>query len=51
MYALKPEVKPTVTALSAKNSRELVGLGKKAAEKLPQITEVIQGIIWTPPKI
>ena len=43
MYDLELEVKPAATALSAESSGELTGLGTKVAEKLPSITEVMQG--------
>jgi len=44
MYDLTLEVKPAATALSGRNSPELIKLGQKVAENLPSVQEIISEI-------
>jgi len=44
MYDLVLEVKPAATALSGKNSPDLINLGQKVAENLPSVQEIIPEI-------
>lgn len=47
MHGLNYEIKPAAESFGGENSRELVALAEKVANRLPNVTEVLPGLMLT----